>query len=211
MTPARDRDLVASLAPTRPHDALRIARSITSVWYRTQALALVARYAQEPLASEVAREAVATARMADDAFKRVALAAWPIRALLERGEAEHAHAALRDQLTELPKVEPPSSRAEAVGLLWEAIFSAGPAAREELLTVALPLCDPNVHWRVGRLYETIALTLQESEPHRARQIADAMPHGKSRNRVARKLEDGNHLDPRPFFWPRPDPLNNTPR
>jgi hypothetical protein len=87
-----------------------------------------------------------------------------------------------------------------VALLWQAAFPGGPSIHQELLEVALPICNPNAHWRVGRLYELIIMTLLRVDPTRAHDIVDIMPPGRARNKAARRLHAGVCSNPRPFFW-----------
>jgi hypothetical protein len=85
MTATDKRNLAAQLSSSDPVRALVIARRIKDPWFACQALSWVARYSPEQRFHEIIEEALRAGSKADDPYKVVASAAWPVRALAERG------------------------------------------------------------------------------------------------------------------------------
>jgi hypothetical protein len=79
------REMAMQLARTDPGRALAVARGIRDPWYRCQALAWVGRYSDARTAEPALAEAAAAAAEGGDAFRRLTVLAWPIRAAIERG------------------------------------------------------------------------------------------------------------------------------
>lgn len=182
-----------------PERALAIARRIPDAWFQTQALACVARYAADGLVEPLADEALRAARRSTDRYRTVAVSAWPIRALLERGRHRAAEHALAELLPLVPQVEPPSSRAEALLILWDAVFPGGAALREPALEAIIRWCDPNAHWRAARLYVWIVGTLALEDPAMAEAVAAKLPDGPAKRKTVAVLRDGVAYRPRAFF------------
>ena len=82
--------------------ALRLAENIKDGWYRCQSLAAAARFAPEADVLRVAEKALKAARDAGDAYKRVAVSAWPVCALVERGKNEAAQKVLEALISRGP-------------------------------------------------------------------------------------------------------------
>jgi hypothetical protein len=199
MSSTRDRDLACRTAPRDPERALDLARRIPDDWFRAQALACVARHAAEPLVERLAEESVRSARQAKEPYRTAAVTAWPIRALIERGRAGPARRILAESLALLPQVQPVSSRAEALMLIWEAVFPAGRELRRLTLEAIARHCDPDAHWRAARLYSTVVCTLAGEGVEEAGVVVAQMPEGAARRKAAKLLESGTACPPRDFF------------
>jgi hypothetical protein len=194
-----DREKAIALAKTDTDAALGEARAIKDPWYACQALAWTARFASKERFESIVREAVATAAKNEDFYKRVAVAAWPLRAMSECGR----HDLILEQLPGLLLVArcilPPSSRSEALFLIFQAV-RLGPrelwiAVLNELLEASLPI----EHWRQGRnLQDTVAMVLKE-DIALARQILDRTEEGRTRRRIERILTMNCSSEPRAFF------------
>src|SRR5438094_225901 len=78
--------------------ALAVARGLPSPRERVQALGWVARFAPDDHVEAAAQEALGIAWQSADRFQTVLAAAWPLRALIERGRLEVARTALSDLL-----------------------------------------------------------------------------------------------------------------
>jgi hypothetical protein len=78
MSATSERDQVNSLAKSDSRKALGKARGIDEAWFRAQALAWVARFADEDPRG-IAREAVKAAGECDDAYKRSAVRVGRLR------------------------------------------------------------------------------------------------------------------------------------
>jgi len=198
MSNTNDRDLACRTAPRGPERALDFARRIPDQWFRAQALACVTRWAADDQVEQLARESYRTAQEAADPFRTVAVAAWPIRALIERRRFNAAKQMVAKVLELVPAVQPLSSRAESLMLLWQAVFPAA-GLREAMLESVTRCCDPNGHWRAGRLYACVAWTLATESAANAEAFVAAMPEGKAKQKAAKLLRDGVAYPPRAFF------------
>lgn len=105
MGAALQRDQACLLATTNPGKALDKARKIAEPWYRAQALAWVARFAENN-AVAIAREAARAAMECDDDYKQSAVRAWEIAALAERGFTVEARKSLSEATTLAKKSSP---------------------------------------------------------------------------------------------------------
>lgn len=193
------RDQVAEMAPSRPAEALRLARTIADPWFAVQAFAWVARFAPDDTGETALTEAEDTAKAGRDAYQRSAVLAWPIRAAIETGRLEAAHRMIARGVALLPKVRPAGSRAEAGGLLLEAAFPGGDAMWRPVLEAIETHCPPGNDWRAGRLYRSLAHIVVTEDPQAARRLVEALPEGKTRDRAEKELADNVTSEARPFF------------
>ena len=74
----RGRDRAYKLAMVDPALALTTARAIVSPWYRTQALSYVIRHGSVDMAVSALNLARQAAASETDAYRQVAVMAWPI-------------------------------------------------------------------------------------------------------------------------------------
>jgi hypothetical protein len=195
---AMARQQVQNLATTDPARALSMARTVAGPWFRCQALAQAGRFAPASTVKATLDEAVAAAAEADDAYRRTAVLAWPIRAAIERGRIELATAYLRTALDQVPSVEPLASRAYALHLLWPAVFPAGPVLREPVWQAVVAHCPADRSWRTTPLYRQIAATLRSESAAEADRVLAVLPRGKTRNKLEGKLREERQT-PRGFF------------
>jgi len=98
----------------------------------------------------IADEAFKVGRTDNNPFKVVGSAAWPVRALVERGRTQRLHPVLSSLIDFSPQIESPASRSEALFLLLQAIFPAGRRWWEPVLNELIQSSEPVVHWRQGR-------------------------------------------------------------
>jgi hypothetical protein len=192
---ARERDRASALARSDTPAALGAARDIRDPWYCAQALAWVARYAPDGDVEAIAAESLRWSRRCPDAYQRVAAAAWPLRALVERGSLALARARLAPLLDEERDVEPPSSRSEALLLLFEACFDLGSDSREALARRLAAVHDASGHWRSRRNLREALSMLAAVEP----QLASAVTASVTDERVLGRAATPGRT-PRPFFW-----------
>src|SRR3954469_17904349 len=130
MSATSTRDQVTRLAPADPEGAAEVARSIEEPWFRAQALAWAARFAADDRVVPLAEESLRSSYAEIDPYRTVATGAWPVRALVERGHSDKARSTLDSLLLLAPQVEPPTSRVEALFLVWQAIFPLDADARD---------------------------------------------------------------------------------
>ena len=150
LSPSGLRSLSAQLLMSDAERALAVARSIKEPWFRCQALATAGRVWRENAYASILKEAVATTDAEDNAYKRVAVAAWPIRAYLERGDFKSAERLLT-------RYTPDANNIENLGGRSQAILSLFEAARPFEIYLWLPVfwalvqaAEPNLGWRQRR-------------------------------------------------------------
>lgn len=149
MTATRQCDQVISLVKSDPKKALTIARNVADPWYRTQALAWVARFTNgAPLL--IAAEAAAASQECNDAYKRSAVRAWEIAALAERDYKRDARASLSSALSSSQSVQPAASQSEALFLPFQAAHIISAADAREVHKVLQAYCPADKHWRCKR-------------------------------------------------------------
>src|SRR6187431_2009387 len=94
LTPSRasllGRQRAGQLASTDTGEALQAARGCPDAWYRVQALASVAEYAEPRLALSILEEAARDAQSCHDAYGTVAVMAWPLGVALRQGHLDFA-------------------------------------------------------------------------------------------------------------------------
>ena len=143
------RDQACALAKRDSRKALEKALDIRDPWFRSQALAWVARFTKDdPI--KIAMRAAKAGSECDDDYKKTAVCAWEIAALAERKLFTEARKRLRMALSQSRGVTPLSSRAEALTLLLQAAFLI---ADEDAKVVADELrnsCGHDSHWRCKR-------------------------------------------------------------
>lgn len=138
------------LAATRPDDALRIARKISEPWFKAQALAHIIMYVDKDQVLKLAKETAKAAAEGDDDYKRSAVRAWEIGALVHRGFINQAIHSLHSAVSVAKKVTPPSSRSEALDTLLGAAFQISERHAREVYDTLKATCPVEEHWRCKR-------------------------------------------------------------
>jgi hypothetical protein len=186
------RGRASDLAKSQPQRALEIARTIPDGWYRCQAMATIAREANDlGIVDTAFKEARIAAAAGDDAYQRAAVLAFAIVAAMKRSRIELAKAMLHDALALIPSVEPTASRAYALDGLWRTTSAVGDhAMREAVLAAVQAQVHPDRSWRARVLYRDIAANLAWDRPGLADAFVRAMPAGKARDYVARRRAEG---------------------
>lgn len=197
---AEQRNTAIALSRSDPAEALKVASRIEEAWFRAQAMASVARYAEPYLARTAFELSSAAARDGKDSYQRAAVLAWPIRAALETGDETRAEALLAVARRELPRIELYCSRAEAIDLLFQSAFYGPQRLWGPLLDDLAALCPPDSHWRSARVHRSVTAILQGWDGNAARKFVEAMAGSRAQQRCRRDLDRGTHMLPRPFFW-----------
>lgn len=168
---------------------------------RCQALAWVARHVRDQKnVRKTAEAAIKAAGQDDDLYTSVFPLAWPIRALIERGEQKAATQELERALHKSDAITPTSSRSEAVFLLFQgAMF--GPdrlwlPAFEKLKAISLP----TEHWRQRRNLRDALLMVASVDFLFARAATEELPDEKLKQDVLRLMKERKLQTARPFFW-----------
>jgi hypothetical protein len=181
--------------------ALDVARAEPSYRGQCQALAWIARYMRDQKnVRRTAEAAIDAAARDEDLYTAVFPLAWPIRALLERGEQKIAAETLERALNKSDGINPASSRSEAVFLLFQAAMH-GPdrlwvPAFEKLAAASLPLD----HWRQRRNLRDALLMIVAIDYFYAKTFVDTHGDDKLKKDFMDRLKSKNFQSPRPFFW-----------
>lgn len=195
----RQREAACKLATIDSKRAYKAARVVEDPFFRCQALAWVARYADNDIEGIVAA-AFKAAEEAEDAFHRMSAPAWPLRALIELGRVEQAGERLQMQLDRFGQVMPDSSQSEALFLVFQAVHPAGQEFWQPIFDRLADVCVTTSHWRTVRNLQEAILMIADEAPELASHMTDRLPVGRRRRQLERQLEAGERLQPRAFFW-----------
>jgi hypothetical protein len=196
----KERDHVREAAKRDYPAALQRARRIADPWYRSQALAGVARFAPDAEVLNVADEAIRAAATGKDPYQQVAAAAWAVRALAERGRMRQASELTARLCRQSQEITPLVSRASALFLLWQAAWPLDPTVRRPVLDRLITACQEAPSWRAGRTFQDALLMLAAEDAAAAQRLLETMPEGRYERQAQRRLGEGQSLTPRTFFW-----------
>ena len=199
MNPTEARDSAASLAPGNAKQALAKALTIKDPWFRAQALAFVLRYIDRGRIHEVAKLAAAAIASTDDDYKGSAVAAWPIRALIEREYSHMAQTMLDVALARAAIATPHSSRASALALLLQAAWPLGKATRRSISSAIAQVEREDGFWRVREALLDAVEWLVPTDLDHATELADGIADEKSQRKARRSIEQPRGHEPRSFF------------
>jgi hypothetical protein len=181
------RQRAGQLAPVDTAKALEAARACPDAWYRVQALASVAEHAEPRLLAHLLEEAAREAQSCHDAYGKVAVMAWPLRAAFRRQQTAFAERAVKSCLALAGGIEPLASRAYALEALWRCGFEANAGLAELVWQRILQLCHPDRSWRAARLYLHVAEASERRNPGAAAAVVRAMAPGKARGWLERRF------------------------
>lgn len=195
MSATTERDIATCAAKSDYKKALSLARKVSESWFRCQALAHVARFAPDEQVVPTAKEAISAALTATDSYKRVAVTAWPLRALIERSQGQKAAQLLPDILALASQIQNPVSRSDALFLLWEAFFPA--QGHKPVLGALVKSCVG--HWKADYILRQVVIILASEDIEEAHNLADSMPEGKYKRQAEKRLAEGQKQQVRHFF------------
>jgi hypothetical protein len=181
------RQRAGQLAPTDTRRALAAARACPDAWYRVQALASVAEHAHPHVVLSILEEAAREAQSCPDAYGMVAVMAWPLGVALKLGQLSFADRELKNCLARASRIEPRTSQAYALEILWSACFTVDPSHAKPVWSRILQLCHPDHSWRAARLYLHIAEIQDGRNPGAAAAVIGAMVPGKARAWLERRF------------------------
>lgn len=144
------RTLASRLASDQPARALSAAQAIDAPWLRCLALSHVARHWPDEKYDGILTEAVRAADSQDEIYEQVAVSAWPIRAYLERGNANPAQALLVKYTRRSNLIANMGSRSEALLLLFQAARPFAQALWHPVFDALVDTAEPSLSWRQGR-------------------------------------------------------------
>lgn len=204
MSPTEARDRASLVATRDPAAARALALEIKDPWFRCQALASAARHADETKIEQVAQESLMAAAECDDDYKQAAVAAWPIRALVERGRVDLASDALQRARERALLATPPSSRAEALLGLLQGAWDLGASTRRQLVEDLAALHATDIFWRVGRALVQGLEMLSKEDPNLAYSIAERIADDRCRAKAIASIQAERACGPRSYFRTRPN-------
>lgn len=121
--------------------AMELARTIETPWYRCQALAYLAKNAEDQSEKDSAlREAFTVALFHEQPNRVVSVSAWPLRALVESGQAEHTDAEVERLLGIIATEPSPVRRADALELMMGAVVAAPRTIFDRVFQAFLSAC-----------------------------------------------------------------------
>ena len=200
--PAERAEAIDAAARGAHSEALHLAQNVSEAWYRCQSLAAVARFAPEAEVVFIVDKALDAAREAGDAYKRVAVSAWPVCALAERGKNEAAQKLLASLINEAAQIMPPVSRVCALAEVWQASGSLPPALKQPVLDALVAACRADNSWKAGRILSYSLLILASEDAEQAHRIAGSMRDGPYRRWTQKRLAAHQTETGRSFFHRR---------
>ncbi len=193
------RNRVRRLLKEDPSAALRTARQIPEPWFRAQALSAVGRQGAENQVEPLAKEAMKAAAECEDDYRRAAVAAWPIRLLVERGHTSSAAEALAVARQYALVATPIGSRAEALFGLLNGAWGLGGRERRQLVEDLLALHGERLHWRVARATVAALEMMGPCDREAAGEIAGRIPDDRCRRKAIAALDAEDPQGPREYF------------
>lgn len=191
---------IQDLAKRDSAAAYQRAAGLDTPWNRSQALGWVARYAPEGKLIRTTNAALAAAAKDGDPYRAVGASAWPIRALVERGEEDAARRAVQRVLPIAERIDHNGSRGEALMLLFEAVI---PGAREIWQPVLEALVSSQrepPHWRHARALRDALIMAGAADAAIAAGYLPRIWDETIRERVEKAIAEGESREPRAFFW-----------
>ncbi len=181
--------------------ALNAARAEPSYRGQCQAHAWIARFMREQKNVRRTAEAAIDAALRDeDPYTAVFPLAWPIRALLERGEQKVAIEQLERALHRCDGINPASSRSEALFLLFQAAMHGPDRIWETAFAKLAAASLPVGHWRQRRNLRDALLMIAAIDFRYAREFANTVEDAKLKQDVLDHLANRSFKAARPFFW-----------
>jgi hypothetical protein len=177
-----------------------IARRIKDPWFACQALAWVARYCTEEEFGHTIEEALHASAEAVDPYKVVASAAWPVRAIVERGQLYRLHSIIPGLAEQTNKIDLLASRSEALFLLFQAVFPAGREYWLEVFQALQESSDPLINWRQKRNLRDAVWMVWNEDAELAKAITDKLETSRLKRQIESRIASGRRRLPRPFFW-----------
>src|SRR5262249_42144590 len=142
MEPHQLRDRVCRVAPIDCDKATLYAEQIDDPWFACQAFAWCAHFAPPAQFHSLIDRAFREAADSKDGYQRLAATAWPLRALLERGDYDIATAKFDAVMPLATTIKPPSSCSEACFLVFQAVAVGPPELGRKALHWLLSAPQP---------------------------------------------------------------------
>ena len=182
--------------------AAAVANEIADPWYACQAYAWCGRFAPASESAALIDESFKRARGGKDPYQRLAANAWPLRALIELALSDRAAAEFETISRIATDVQPPSSRAEACYLIFEALAGGPRGLGSRVLNWMLNAVQPNRHWREQRAVRDAVIQAVTIGLIQSGDVLHLVRDERVAAQVAARLAGGERHEPRSFFWKR---------
>jgi hypothetical protein len=202
VNPTQARDRASALVYSDPSAALTLAREINDPWFACQALAWVGRFWPGDDFESVINEAFDIGRKCSDPYQVVASAAWPVRALIERGASSQISTIVLPLLAVANAIPSFASRSEALFLLFQATKPGMQTGWLPVLEELIKPSFPTLHWRQRRNLSEAILMVAAEDNGLANDILHRLPEDRLKTRIEKRLNklDPTNARPRMFFW-----------
>jgi hypothetical protein len=121
----QQRNRVATIAKTKPHEALELARSIDDPWFRCQALSIAAVHAPDRHSHKLAiDDAFSAANELGEPNRVVTVSSWPVKALALAGHMSSVSSEVARLLQVISTESSPVRRADALRYLLGSVSIA---------------------------------------------------------------------------------------
>lgn len=199
MSSVNKRNLVVLQAKYNSKKAHKLAIKITDSWYRAQALAWIARYADDCSFDKFIKQALQASFNNEDPYKIVGSSAWATRAMIERKKYKGINAYISKLLQVSLTISNPVSRGDALFLLYQAIFPLK-GIDQLVLDYLLSACEEMNSWKKPLILRDVALIIANRDLSQAYFIVGKMTEGRVKRQAKRYLLSKKFLDPRVFYW-----------
>jgi len=125
----------------------------------------------------------------DNVYDGVALAAWPLRALAERGLADECERALSPLLARAAQLANPVNRLDGLELVLHAVVEL-PSPRRRVLAALVEACRAAASWKAPRCLARCAVVLAAYDRGDAGVALAALPDGPHRRHAEREITAG---------------------
>ena len=186
------------MAKSNPDAALEAARRLKDPFMRCQALTAVVRHVKsDQEALKVAAEADRSLEQAEPYYS-TAGAAWPIRALIDRGLADRADAFMRRALSTSKQIPRPVSQVDALFLLVEAAWPTGSRTWQSAVDQLVVCAKSGSSSKAESVLRDLCLMLAGGGRDYTAVLA-AIPDGKARRQAERRLAAKEFRVPRTWW------------
>ena len=138
----------------------------------------------------IADKALTSAKLAGDAYKRVAVSAWIVCALAERKKVNQAQKVVQYLLEEAKQIEHPVSKTGALVMLWAAVIILPHSIKNPVQEALLSACAVANSWKSGSIMREVALVVAKDNPLQAQRIIDSMRESVYKRQAQKKLDAG---------------------
>jgi hypothetical protein len=205
------RNRVAAIAKTKPHEALALARRIDDPWFRCQALSIAAVHVPDRRSGEVAIDAAfSAANELDEPNRVVTVSSWPVKALVLAGHVAGVSSEVA-RLLEVVSTEPsPVRRADALRYLLGSVSIAPTdvahrVAQEFAAACLAPLQSGKRNSKGESTLEACLPGIARIDAALAQSLVELLPPSRS-ERTARAIQAAKNVPVTELLsWPNFDP------